>query len=148
MKYKYKEKSNRIVKNQYHCRNKCLLEIFYVKHDGTRCYYFNMEDIERLFGSGKKMKTKMEKKNDTTDDNAVGDKGEDRDDGDDKEGAGLEILEIKYAQRVYERFHAHGVVWAIWLLGKPENNLVFNHHLLRAIESFGGRNAIFCCCGI
>ena len=47
---------------------------------------FATEDIERLFGFGKKMKTKMEKKNATKNYNDVGDKGEDGDDGDDKEG--------------------------------------------------------------
>jgi len=30
-------------------RKKRLGENFYVKHDGTRCYYFTLEDMERLF---------------------------------------------------------------------------------------------------
>ena len=54
------------------CRNKCLSDNFYVKQDGTRCYYFTTEDIERLFGMRE------------------------------TQGAGLEVLELKYVQRVYK----------------------------------------------
>lgn len=34
-------------------RNKLLQENFYRKHDGTKCFYFTLEDVERLFrGAG------------------------------------------------------------------------------------------------
>lgn len=49
-------------------RCKRLGENFYVKSDGTRCYYFELEDLKRLFGP---------------------------------DGAGLEIVELKYLRRVY-----------------------------------------------
>ena len=32
-------------------RNKCLKENFYQKYDGTKCYYFTLEDLEKLFTS-------------------------------------------------------------------------------------------------
>jgi methyltransferase-like protein 6 len=31
-------------------RNKRLKDNFYRKHDGTKCYYFSLEDLDRLFG--------------------------------------------------------------------------------------------------
>jgi tRNAThr (cytosine32-N3)-methyltransferase len=31
-------------------RGKCISENFYVKHDSTRVYYFELEDLDRLFG--------------------------------------------------------------------------------------------------
>jgi len=31
-------------------RGKCISDNFYVKHDSTRVYYFDLEDLERLFG--------------------------------------------------------------------------------------------------
>jgi SAM-dependent methyltransferase len=49
-------------------RCKQLGDNFYVKSDGTRCYYFELEDLRRSFGP---------------------------------EGAGLEVLELKYLRRVY-----------------------------------------------
>ncbi len=49
-------------------RGKRLADNFYVKHDSTRVYFFDLHDLERLFGI---------------------------------EGAGLEIIEIKYIQRIY-----------------------------------------------
>ncbi len=32
-------------------RGKRLSENFYVKHDSTRVYYFDLEDLDRLFGA-------------------------------------------------------------------------------------------------
>ena len=32
-------------------RKKQLKENFYRKHDGTKCYYFSLEDVEKLFTS-------------------------------------------------------------------------------------------------
>lgn len=49
-------------------RGKRLSDNFYVKSDGTRCYYFELNDLRRLFG---------------------------------EEGAGLEVVELKYIRRVY-----------------------------------------------
>jgi SAM-dependent methyltransferase len=67
-------------------RNKRLAENFYVKHDGTRCYYFTIEDVERLFGSGSS--------NEGNESDVFGNKME--------KGAGLEVLEMKYVQRLYK----------------------------------------------
>lgn len=61
-------------------RNKRLSDNFYVKHDGTRCYYFTTEDIDRLFGQKKKSDCNEEE----------------------YEGAGLEVLQLKYVQRLYK----------------------------------------------
>mmetsp|Transcript_2692 Transcript_2692/g.5026 ORF Transcript_2692/g.5026 Transcript_2692/m.5026 type:complete len:257 (+) Transcript_2692:107-877(+) len=54
-------------------RGKCISENFYVKHDSTRVYYFELDDLERLFGPS-----------------SSGDSG-----------AGLICIEKKYIQRVY-----------------------------------------------
>jgi len=52
-------------------RAKRLGDNFYVKHDGTRCYYFTLDDLEMLFSDG-------------------------------ENGAGLEVLELKYLKRTYK----------------------------------------------
>jgi len=49
-------------------RCKRLGDNFYAKSDGTRCYYFELDDLRRIFG---------------------------------EEGAGLEVVELKYLRRVY-----------------------------------------------
>ena len=37
-------------------RSKRIKDNFYRKHDGTKCYYFSLEDLERIFCDGLKMK--------------------------------------------------------------------------------------------
>ena len=69
-------------------RNKRLSDNFYVKHDGTRCYYFTLEDMKRLFGMGDKNCNKDDNTNTANND--------------EEEGAGLEVLDLKYVQRIYK----------------------------------------------
>ncbi len=72
-------------------RNKRLGDNFYVKNDNTRCYYFSIEDMRQLFGS-------------SDDDNC--------------DGAGLEILELKYVQRVYRNRANEASRRRVWVQGR------------------------------
>lgn len=75
-------------------RNKRLSDNFYVKHDGTRCYYFTTEDVQRLFG-------KCDEKEEGGSSNEL--------------GAGLEVLELKYVQRVYKNRSDDATRKRIWV---------------------------------
>ena len=78
-------------------RGKRLSENFYVKHDSTRVYYFVLEDLERLFGKG------------------GNDGGEE---GVWVSGAGLEIVELKYIQRVYKNRSDNTQRRRVWVQGR------------------------------
>ena len=70
-------------------RAKRLANNFYAKHDGTRCYYFDLNDLERLFG--------------TTNGNY---------------GAGLEIVELKYINRIYRNRAEEVIRRRVWVQGR------------------------------
>jgi len=73
-------------------RGKGLGENFYVKHDGTRCYYFDLDDLKKLFGEdgfGKNDK-----------------------------GACLEILELDYIRRSYMNRSTKTVRRRVWVQGR------------------------------
>ena len=83
-------------------RGKGLGENFYVKHDGTRCYYFELNDLERLFGGHG---ADNENKNENNDGNK-------------HVGAGLEILELKYIRRAYKNRGTQTVRRRVWVQGR------------------------------
>jgi tRNAThr (cytosine32-N3)-methyltransferase len=89
-------------------RNKRLGDNFYVKNDNTRCYYFSIEDVRHLFGS---CHTTTSSSSSSTVSNDNGD-----DDCDD--GAGLEILELKYIQRVYRNRADEASRRRVWVQGR------------------------------
>jgi SAM-dependent methyltransferase len=74
-------------------RRKRLGDNYYVKHDLTRVYYFDLEDLRRLFG-----------RNDSHDKECV--------------GAGLEVLELKYIQRLYTNRSKGDVRRRVWVQGR------------------------------
>jgi len=74
-------------------RAKRLGENFYAKHDGTRCYYFELEDLKALFGNGDK-------------------------------GAGLEVVELKYIQRMYTNRSKEFVRRRVWVQGRFRKSIV------------------------
>lgn len=91
-------------------RKKRLGDNYYVKHDKTRVYYFELDDLRQLFG--------------TNDDDGGG-----HGDGDDDDtttnttdtntvGAGLEILELKYIQRLYTNRSNGDVRRRVWVQGR------------------------------
>jgi len=82
-------------------RNKRLSDNFYVKHDGTRCYYFTTEDIDRLFGQKKKSDCNEEE----------------------YEGAGLEVLQLKYVQRLYKNRADDATRRRVWVQARFRNPL-------------------------
>mmetsp|Transcript_10705 Transcript_10705/g.15613 ORF Transcript_10705/g.15613 Transcript_10705/m.15613 type:complete len:374 (+) Transcript_10705:27-1148(+) len=63
-------------------RAKRISDNFYVKHDSTRVYYFDLEDLEMLFG---------------------------------KDGAGLDVIEVKYIQRVYKNRSTNSERRRVWV---------------------------------
>jgi len=73
-------------------RGKRLSENFYVKQDATRVYYFDLEDMERLFGS---------------------------------DGAGLDVIEIKYIQRVYKNRSDNTERRRVWVQARFRKPLNF-----------------------
>ena len=81
-------------------RNKRLSDNFYVKHDGTRCYYFTTEDVQRLFG-----------------------KSEGSEDGE-SVGAGLDVLELKYVQRVYKNRSDDATRKRVWVQARFRKPLI------------------------
>jgi len=85
-------------------RNKRLGNNFYVKSDGTRCYYFMLEDIAQLFGGNGNVTSIGNK--DKNEDAAI------------SAGAGLEILELKYVQRVYKNRANETSRRRIWVQGR------------------------------
>lgn len=65
-------------------RGKCLEDNFYVKHDGTRCYYFELDELKSLF----------------------------------VDEAGMEVVELKYIQRLYRNRAADQVRRRVWVQGR------------------------------
>ena len=82
-------------------RNKRLSDNFYVKHDGTRCYYFTVEDVQRLFGKSKGSE-----------------------DGSESVGAGLDVLELKYVQRVYKNRSDDATRKRVWVQARFQKPLI------------------------
>lgn len=92
-------------------RRKRLGDNYYVKHDLTRVYYFDLDDLRRLFGSndcGDSDTTTTS----TSIDNCITHK--------EREciGAGLEILELKYIQRLYTNRSNGDIRRRVWVQGR------------------------------
>ena len=82
----------------------------------TRCYYFILDDIKCLFGKNKKMNKGGEQ-------DGVPDRDEAFDDGMGTSmfscnGAGLDILELKYIQRVYKNRSQEANRRRVWVQGR------------------------------
>lgn len=75
-------------------RNRGLGSNFYVKHDGTRVYYFTLEDLEKLFCSSTCC------------------------DGDGQEQQKLEKLELDYIRRVYINRGMNQTRRRVWVQGR------------------------------
>mmetsp|Transcript_4892 Transcript_4892/g.7043 ORF Transcript_4892/g.7043 Transcript_4892/m.7043 type:complete len:338 (-) Transcript_4892:151-1164(-) len=91
---------------------------FYVKHDGTRCYYFHLDDLRALFGNGNNGNENetynyphgskdqiLNDVNNTTTTNQ-------------SPGAGLEILELKYIRRTYGNRAENKERRRVWVQGR------------------------------
>jgi methyltransferase-like protein 6 len=89
-------------------RKKRLGDNYYVKHDKTRVYYFELDDLRRLFGTND---------NDDGVGHGVG-HGDGNDTATTTVGAGLEILELKYIQRLYTNRSNGDVRRRVWVQGR------------------------------
>jgi SAM-dependent methyltransferase len=89
-------------------RRKRLGDNYYVKHDLTRVYYFDLDDLRRLFGSNDCGDSDVTT---TTTISTTSNKCK-------CVGAGLEILELKYIQRLYTNRSNGDIRRRVWVQGR------------------------------